>query len=98
MDLKGRHRRHLRSLAHDLDPVVQVGKEGISTAVIDAVREALLAHELIKVKLPRVDKADRVELANSLEAATQAALVALTGRVAVLYRPHPSDPSIELPE
>jgi RNA-binding protein len=97
MELKGRHLRHLRGLAHDLVPVVLVGKAGVTEAIGGAVGEALLSHELIKVKLPQADKVARAQMAAELAAATSSALVALTGRVVVLYRPHPEQPVIELP-
>lgn len=97
MELTGRQRRHLRGLAHDLDPVVQLGKLGATPAVIEAVEAALLAHELVKVKLPQVEKAVRSELAHGLETSTRAAFVGLTGRVLILYRPHPKEPRIQLP-
>ncbi len=49
-ELTGKHKRHLRALAHELEPVVQVGKGGLSEAVVEQVREQLKAHELIKVR------------------------------------------------
>ncbi len=97
MELNGRQRRALRALAHDLNPVVQVGKSGATAAVLAAVQEALDAHELIKIKLPQVDKGERTAMAQALEGGVAAAFVGLTGRVLILYRPHPKEPVIELP-
>jgi len=48
--LKGSDRRHLRGLAHQLKPVVQVGKQGLIENLITTVSQALDAHELIKVR------------------------------------------------
>jgi RNA-binding protein len=95
--LNGRQARHLRALAHHLDPVVMVGKEGVSDAVVLAVRQALLDHELIKVKLPLLEKAERHEMAAHLERALDAQLVNEIGRIVVLYRRHPDTPKITLP-
>src|SRR5690348_583007 len=49
--LSGKAARYLRGLGHHLDPIVQIGKDGITEGVVTATRTALLAHELIKVKI-----------------------------------------------
>lgn len=95
--LDGRQVRHLRALAHHLEPIVQVGKEGISDAVVRAALEAIRDHELVKVRLPQVDKAERTAMSAELVRATSALLVAEIGRIVVLYRPHPEKPKIQLP-
>lgn len=95
--LSGRHKRHLRGLAHHLVPVVQVGKEGVSDAVVSATQRALLDHELIKVRLPQVEKSERLAMASVLETRAGAKLAGLQGRVAILYRRHPDRPQIHLP-
>ena len=96
-ELSGRQKRHLRGLAHHLVPVVQVGKEGVSEAVISATARALLDHELIKVRLPQVEKSERLAMASALEIGAGAKLAGLQGRVAILYRRHPNRPTIHLP-
>ncbi|MCB9596785.1 MAG: ribosome assembly RNA-binding protein YhbY [Sandaracinaceae bacterium] len=98
MSLRGSQKRYLRGLAHHLQPIVQVGKAGITEALISATSRALLDHELIKVRLPQVDKAERAALAEVLEQRTSAQLAGLTGRIAILYRRHPDEPTIRLPE
>lgn len=98
MSLTGAQLRHLRSLAHHLDPIVHVGKGGVSDAVIGAVDLALTDHELVKVRLPQVDRTARKRMASDLETRARADLAGLTGRVALLYRRHPDEPKIVLPE
>ncbi|MDQ3033035.1 MAG: ribosome assembly RNA-binding protein YhbY [Myxococcota bacterium] len=95
--LNGRQVRHLRALAHHLDPVVIVGKEGASDSVVRAAWQALNDHELIKVKLPQVEKAERQQIAQHLQRALSATNVGEIGRVLVLYRRHPESPKIKLP-
>lgn len=95
--LNGRQKRHLRALAHHLDPLVQVGKEGVSEAVVRAASQALTDHELIKVRLPQVERDERTQMAESLERETGAALAGTAGRMAILYRRHPEKPTIKLP-
>jgi RNA-binding protein len=95
--LNGKQRRHLRGLGHALEPVVQVGKEGVSDAVTEACSVALERHELIKVKLGQSAPEDRHEAANELAARTDSELVQVLGRAILLYRKHPEDPRIVLP-
>jgi RNA-binding protein len=95
--LNGRQVRHLRALAHHLDPVVMIGKEGVSDAVVRAAWQALHDHELIKVKLPQLEKAERAEMAQHLKRSLAAELVGEIGRVLILYRRHPEKPKIDLP-
>lgn len=98
MKLDGHQRRHLRSLAHHLKPLVQVGKAGLSPTVLAAVDEALEAHELIKLRLVG-DKAEKKEMISTLESRLRCAKVGMVGHVATLYREHP-DPEerkIKLP-
>ncbi|KPL81964.1 ribosome assembly RNA-binding protein YhbY [Herpetosiphon geysericola] len=86
LSLNSNQRQYLRRLAHDFKPIVQVGKQGLSSTVVAAVAAALDAHELIKVKFVEF-KEERRELTDQLVADTEAALVALVGNVAILYRP-----------
>jgi RNA-binding protein len=100
--LNPRQRQHLKALAHPLAPVVQLGAAGVSEGVLRQVGEALHRHELIKIKLPKLDDADaRVALADELTSASGAARVQLVGRVLVLYAPRGKDladkPRIVLP-
>ncbi len=96
-ELTGPQRRHLKALAHHLAPVVQIGKQGVSPSVSQATDTALDDHELIKVKLPQVERAERQAMADTLCAATGALAVGQIGRVLVLYRRHPDEPKIRLP-
>jgi RNA-binding protein len=95
--LNGRQRRHLRALAHHLEPLVQVGKEGVTDAVVAAADQALTDHELIKIRLPQIDRDERGQMALELERGTRAAIAGTTGRVVLLYRRHPNEPVIQLP-
>ncbi len=89
--------RKLRALGHALDPVVAIGKEGVSDALVRAADDALKTHELIKVKMQR-EAGDRHEAAIALAARTGAVLAQVLGRTALLYRRHPSKPKIVLPK
>jgi len=92
--LTARQRRRLCALAHPLDPVVLLGKAGLTEGVVQALDKALLAHELIKVQLRRPD--DKKSEARALAEATGAALCGLVGHVVILYRPHPDNPRLDI--
>jgi RNA-binding protein len=90
--LTGRQRKHLRGLAHRLEPIVQVGHQGVTDGVLDAVDDALMTHELIKVRLHEPD--DKKAAAQEVADGTGAALCGLVGHTVILYRPHPERPKI----
>ncbi len=96
-DLTPKQRQHLKGLAHHLDPVVHIGKDGISENVKRQIDSALERHELIKVKLAESAPLDRDAAAAALPGEVGAFLVQNIGKVFVLYRPHPERPRIELP-
>ena len=93
--LAGFQKRHLRSLAQRLDPVVWVGDEGLSPGVLRALREALVAHELVKVRMRA--PADKRAAAAELAAIGGAVLVGLIGHTVILFRANPDAPKIEFP-
>lgn len=93
--LSGRQKRHLRSLAQRLDPVVWIGDAGLADGAVRALDEALAAHELVKVRMRAPD--DKRALAAALARATGAELAGLVGHTAILFRANPEDPKIELP-
>jgi RNA-binding protein len=97
MTLSGKQRRFLRAQAHALEPVVSLGKEGITPSLVAAVSEALLTHELIKVRVLESAPLERQEAAERLPSAAKAELVGLIGRVVTLYKRHPNKPKLVLP-
>jgi RNA-binding protein len=97
MELTEKQRRHLKGLAHPLKPVILMGNAGLTDGVIAETQRALLDHELIKVRLPGQERAERDALLQTLADKTDSVLVTRIGHVAVLYRPHPKLKRIVLP-
>ncbi len=93
--LTGTQRRHLRKLAHGRKPIVFVGDAGVSEAVVGALDRALADHELVKVKLPGPEA--KKALAAELAKRSGAHVCGLVGHMAILFRPDPEQPQIELP-
>ncbi|MBC8208724.1 MAG: ribosome assembly RNA-binding protein YhbY [Desulfobulbaceae bacterium] len=99
--LNSRQKKYLKGLAHHLDGLIFIGKEGLSEAVISATEQELLRHELIKVKIGNNSDADKHIVAERLPAATSSALVQLIGKTVILYRPNPkldTEKRIKLPK
>ncbi len=97
MALTGKQSRHLRALGHHLEPVVHVGKEGVTEALSKAIDQALTDHELIKLKLNPETPDDRHDVAAAVAEALKAEVAQVLGRTILLYRRHPSEPKINLP-
>ena len=87
-----KQKKKLRGLGHHLDPVVYVGKEGISSTLTKAVTDALDAHELIKIKLGQNCPLPKKEAADALAELSEADLIQLIGKMVLLYRPNPELP------
>ncbi|HKE17700.1 MAG TPA: ribosome assembly RNA-binding protein YhbY [Kofleriaceae bacterium] len=96
-DLDGKARRHLRALGHALRPVAQVGKEGLSDALVAAIDRALVDHELVKIKVGEAAGVERHDAADQLAARTESAVIQVLGNTILLYRPDPDEPRIALP-
>lgn len=88
-------RKALRAAGHHLSPVVQIGKEGLTRAVVAALDDQLLAHELIKVKVGTESPEDRFEVAAGLAELPEAHVAQVLGRTVLLYRKHPKKPRFE---
>jgi RNA-binding protein len=98
MPLSGKALRYLRGLAHGLDPVVHVGKEGVTRGLIGAVDRALLDHELIKVRVLLESPMEPRDAAEVVSIQTSSTMVQVLGRTFLVYRPHPETPKIVLPK
>ena len=51
MKLSSKERNYLRKLAHDIEPVVRIGKQGLNETVLDSINKAITKQELIKIKI-----------------------------------------------
>lgn len=95
--LTGKQKRHLRALGSALDPVVQIGKGGVTESVVDSAADAIGARELIKVRVLKNCLEEPKDAINELADATEAILVQVIGRNGLLYKKNAEKPKIELP-
>lgn len=83
--LTGAQRRKLRGLAHSLEPVVALGRAGLTEGVFGELDRALDRHELIKVRLSG-ERGERAESASAIAHRLGCAVAGTIGHVAILYR------------
>ena len=95
--LTNNQKKHLRSLAHDLRPIVMIGQHGLSDAVLAELDSTMTKHELLKIKVRASDRDEKQEIVDKILSFSKAALVQVIGGVLVIYRPFDENPSIILP-
>jgi RNA-binding protein len=89
----------LRSLANPLDTIQQIGKDGITEAVVQQVQEALTARELIKLKVLETSFMSAREASEALCEALEAEPVQCIGSKLVIYKANPKKAdAIKLPK
>lgn len=80
----------LKTRAHALKPVVLLGQQGLTPAVLSEIQLALDTHELIKVKVPGVERDARKLMVSQIVLETLSELVQLMGQIATIYRRNPN--------
>lgn len=85
--LNGKQKRYLRSEAHHLNAIFQIGKDGVHQSQIEAILDALEAKELIKIKILDNCSESKNEVALELSMKTKADVVQILGRTIILYKP-----------
>ncbi|MCL4722151.1 MAG: YhbY family RNA-binding protein [Gammaproteobacteria bacterium] len=95
--LTERQRKHLRGLAHGLQPVARLGSAGVTDAFLAELEAQLSHHELLKLRVTAADRSARDLAIEAILARTGADLVTRIGNVAVLYRRAPGEPRLVLP-
>jgi RNA-binding protein len=93
-ELSAKQRAFLKKKAHDMEPRLQIGKNGVTDAFVKELETALEREELVKV---RVGKHVAEELADEAAAKSRAALVAKLGHTVIYYRAA-KEPKLELPD
>ena len=96
MNLSTKQKQFLKGLAHSLKPVVLLGANGLTEAVLAEIDSALNSHELIKVKIASEDRDTKNLIADAIVRETKAAKIQVIGKVLIIYR-QSEDKKIELP-
>lgn len=96
--ITSKQRSYLKSLAHNIDPVVYIGKEGLTDNILMELDRCLEARELVKVKLQEGADLDPKTVANEVLEPLGAEFVQAIGRKFTLYRESKENKQIVLPK
>ena len=89
--------KHLRKLTHDLSPVILLGQNGFTEAVLNELNIALDYHELVKIKLSAGDRDQRNEQIDDICKQTNAEQVQSIGKTVTIFRRNRDNRVIEFP-
>jgi len=95
--LTGKQRSYLKSLAHELEPTVYVGKSGMTENIIKEMEIGFETRELVKIKLQEGCELSKDEVADMIIEETGCEFVQAIGRKVTLYRRSKDNPQIVLP-
>ena len=95
LELNSAERSALRSQAHDLKPVVMIGADGLTPAVLKEIDQSLKAHGLIKIRVFGDERETRLEIYEHLCDTLSAAPIQHIGKLLVLWRPKPAKEKAE---
>lgn len=96
--LTTKQRAYVKSLAHNLDCVFQIGKNGVTPELTQAIDDYIRANELIKINVLNSCETDIKDVAEMLSSRTHSEVVQIIGKKLVLYSPSKTKPVIELPK
>jgi RNA-binding protein len=88
-------RRALRAHGHAARALVQIGKDGVTDAVLAQLTAALFDHELVKLKIGTESPVGRFEVADRLAAQAGLSVVQILGRTILVYKQHPQHPRFD---
>ena len=95
--LTSKQRSYLIGLSNQLDPVIQIGKNGVSPEAVISAEEAFNTRELVKGAMMKMAPETLREAAETLAGRTRSQVVMVIGRKFVLYKPFKENPKIVLP-
>ena len=87
-NLSSSQRSYLRSQAHHLDPVILIGKDGITDGTIESIDKILETRELIKIKF-REFTDEKLNLSEKITQLTNSQVVGVIGHTVIIFRQNP---------
>lgn len=96
--MTSKQRAYLKSLAHNLNPIFQIGKSSLTPEVTEAIGETFNNKELIKVAVLKNCMDDPNEIAEIVAGRTHSQVVQVIGKKIVLYKESKDNKKIMLPK
>lgn len=94
--LTGKERSYLKSLAHNMDPLIQLGKDGIKPGFLNQIDKLLEDHEIVKINVLQNAPVEVDEIVDDILDATGAEFVQKIGKKLTIYRESKENKQIEL--
>lgn len=95
--ITSKQRAYLRSIPQNLQPIFQIGKNGVNDNQIEQLKNALEVREIIKITMLDTTPADKHSIANEIAEKTGAEVVQIIGKKLTIYKRSEENPQIELP-
>ena len=95
--LNSKQKSFLRSMGVALEPVVNIGQEGVTPTVVESAKEVIKKRELIKVRVQKNAPGEPKDVLNMLTERVDADLVQVIGRNGLLFKRNFDKPKVELP-
>ena len=92
--MNSRQREYLRKAAHDLEPMVRLGKEGFTDNQAQSILDVIESRELIKVKILQNSRVEKEEVAKEIEEKTGCEVVGINGKTIILFKENSEKPKI----
>ena len=94
--MNSKQREFLRKAAHDLEPMIRLGKDGFTDNQAQSILDVIESRELIKVKILQNSKVEKEAVAKEIEEKTGCEIVGIIGKTIILYKPNLEKPKISL--
>lgn len=95
--MTSKQRAYLKGLAMNMDPIINIGKSSLTPEVTEAVNEALVKRELVKIGVLKNCIDDPREIATAIAERTRSEVVQVIGKKIILYKKPKKDAKIILP-
>ncbi|MGF6906737.1 YhbY family RNA-binding protein [Fusobacterium sp. PH5-44] len=95
MKLNSKKRAHLRKIAHNLEPIVRIGKDGFGENIKQSIIDAITPRELIKVKILQ-NAEDKEAITKSILEWSEVEIVGIVGGIVILYKENKDEPKVSL--
>lgn len=94
--LTSKNIKQLKKESHHLNPIFQVGKNGVTDNFIEQINDVLEKRELIKISVLQNCLEDKDVIAEEISSSTNSNIVSIIGNTIIIYRQSKNDKQIEL--